>query len=143
MGGACGGAATHQPGERGSSQRACSVHALKAELTRSACCCQVMRLHALVVRPAPAHPLAVPRSPAGGHLAAQLLRERALALLAAPLGGDQLAAEYLLLTALGTVSSSCISSSAGQQSRQQHAVQMLTSECQRSVLWCACQLAAA
>lgn len=82
---------------------------------------QVMRLHALVIRKLPVLTPAIggalnaaqqaaagqpwPRS-VPGHLSAQLplLRERALSLLAAPLAGDVLAAEYLLLAALGSVS---------------------------------------
>ncbi|WIA16854.1 hypothetical protein OEZ85_013787 [Tetradesmus obliquus] len=84
---------------------------------------QVMRLHALAIRKLPPltttgsssstaaadlqqqqQPAALPRS-LPGHLAAHLplLRQRALALLAAPLAGDVLAAEYLLLAALGSV----------------------------------------
>lgn len=89
---------------------------------------QVMRVHAFVVRKLPAYTAssssssfapagqqalaqAVPRS-MPGHLASQLplLRQQAVSLLAAPLAGDLLAAEYLLLTALGSVSNSCSSS---------------------------------
>lgn len=79
-----------------------------------------MRVHAFVVRKLPAYTAsssslaptgqqaaaqAVPRS-MPGHLASQLplLRQQAVGLLAAPLAGDMLAAEYLLLTALGSVS---------------------------------------
>jgi hypothetical protein len=80
---------------------------------------QVMRLHAFTIRKlAPlsssssaATPqqqqqaAAVPKT-LPGHLTAHLplLRQRALSLLAAPLAGDALAAEYLLLAALGSVS---------------------------------------
>lgn len=86
---------------------------------------QVTRLHALAIRKLPPltttssssstaaaadlqqqqQPAALPRS-LPGHLAGHLplLRQRALALLAAPLAGDMLAAEYLLLAALGSVS---------------------------------------
>ncbi|WIA37078.1 hypothetical protein OEZ86_014051 [Tetradesmus obliquus] len=85
---------------------------------------QVTRLHALAIRKLPPltttssssstaaaadlqqqqQPAALPRS-LPGHLAGHLplLRQRALALLAAPLAGDMLAAEYLLLAALGSV----------------------------------------
>jgi hypothetical protein len=86
---------------------------------------QVMRLHAFAIRKLPPlssssnaaapqqqqqqQPAAVPRT-LPGHLAAHLplLRQRALSLLAAPLAGDTLAAEYLLLAALGSVSC-CVS----------------------------------
>jgi hypothetical protein len=87
---------------------------------------QVMRVHALAIRKLPPltttnssssssnpgaaaapqqQPAALPKS-LPGHLAAHLplLRQRALSLLAAPLAGDMLAAEYLLLSALGSVS---------------------------------------
>lgn len=48
---------------------------------------------------------AVPRSLSAGVCAQiPLLRQRALQLLAAPLAGDELAAEYLLMAALGSVS---------------------------------------
>jgi hypothetical protein len=83
-----------------------------------------MRLHALTIRKLPpltsstsstaAAAAAQQQQPqaAGvpktlpGHLTAHLplLRQRALQLLAAPLAGDTLAAEYLLLAALGSVS---------------------------------------
>jgi hypothetical protein len=80
---------------------------------------QVMRLHALCIRKVPAHPMepaAAAALPAAAPAAAAAagavpawvsaapdLRQKALGLLAGPLSGDELAAEYLLLTCLSSV----------------------------------------
>jgi hypothetical protein len=96
---------------------------LHALLSLAVCELQVMRLHAFAIRklqplssssssnaaaPQQQQPAAVPRT-LPGHLAANLalLRQRALSLLAAALAGDTLAAEYLLLAALGSVRCCC------------------------------------
>jgi hypothetical protein len=82
---------------------------------------QVMRLHALSVRKVPANPLtpaatpppaadAAAADPAAAAAApawasaAPGLRASVLSLLGGPLAGDELAAEYLLLTCLSSVS---------------------------------------
>lgn len=67
---------------------------------------QVLRLHALCAHKLPPHPCSGPRRSPSPVPSAPLavLRSRALALLAAPLAGDELAAEYVLLAALGAVS---------------------------------------
>jgi hypothetical protein len=73
---------------------------------------QVMRLHAVSIKKVPANPLAPKPSPAAAAApaaaawssAAPELRQHVLSLLSGPLAGDELAAEYLLLTCLSSVS---------------------------------------
>jgi hypothetical protein len=81
--------------------------------------CQVLRVHALCCTKVPANPLTPLPAPApAADLAralsaaplppteqqrASLLRGQVLSLLSTAVGGDDLAAEYLLLTCLGTV----------------------------------------
>ena len=82
---------------------------------------QVMRLHAVAIKKVPANPLAPKPSPAAAAAgapaavpaaaaaaaawssAAPELRQQVLSLLSGPLAGDELAAEYLLLTCLSSV----------------------------------------
>jgi len=82
-------------------------------------CVQVLRLHALSIRKVPANPLTPPAAAAADTAAADTpaaaavspvwcaaaprLRCEVLSLLGAPLAGDELAAEYLLLTCLSSV----------------------------------------
>lgn len=66
-------------------------------------CTQVIRLHAFTIKKLTPTPLPKPLPQAmTTHL--PMLRQRAIQLLSAPLAGDELAAEYLLLTAIGSVS---------------------------------------
>ena len=61
---------------------------------------QVPRLHAILVKKLDARCMALPMQPSQAKLAAQYARQQALHLLRLAVGGDALAAEYLLLQLL-------------------------------------------
>lgn len=65
-------------------------------------CCspQVPRLHAVLVKKLDARSMALPMQPSQAREAAQGARQQALHLLRLGVGGDALAAEYLLLQLL-------------------------------------------